>query len=99
VTPKSTAMQLPQGLSLYKMTPLFDAASTPPALQADHSTKAGVWGRIHVLSGRLCYRVTDSRRTAAALDLSAGAYGIIEPTIVHRVELDGEVSFQVEFWK
>lgn len=94
------ALQLPVGLKHYKSTPLFDAATTPAALQNDHSTKSGVWGKIQLLTGRLRYSVTDARRIACSVDLTVeGPPGIIEPTILHRVELIGDVTFRVEFWK
>ena len=37
----------------YRTTPVFDQDSLPAALRQDHSTKAGVWGLIRVLGGRL----------------------------------------------
>jgi tellurite resistance-related uncharacterized protein len=93
------AARMPPGLTQYKSTPLFDARTTPPALQGEHSTKS-VWGQIQVRSGRLRYVVTDPARTASSIDLAPGdPRGIIEPTILHRVELIGEVEFQVDFWK
>ena len=94
------AQAMPSGLEHYKTTPLFNARTTPLALQGDHSTKSGVWGAIQVRSGRLRYAVTDPRRVASTVELTPqGAPGIVEPTIVHRVELIGEVEFEVEFWK
>lgn len=94
------AARMPPGLTQYKSTPLFDARTTPPALQGEHSTKSGVWGQIQVRSGRLRYVVTDPARTALSIDLAPGdPRGIIEPTILHRVELIGDVEFQVDFWK
>lgn len=89
---------LPQGLQSYKRTPSFTEATVPAALLADHSTKEGVWGLIHVEEGRLRYQVTDPRRapTERVLD-PQGAPGVIEPTMLHRVEPLGAVRFHVEF--
>ena len=98
--PRRPATQLPVGLAHYKSTPIFGAGSTPSALQSDHSTKPGVWGKIHLLTGQLRYAVTDPRRIATSTVLTAdGLPGIVEPTILHRVELIGAVRFQVEFWR
>ena len=98
--PPPPATELPGGLTLYRSTPLFNELTTPAALRSDHCTKAGVWGRIRLLKGRLHYCVADPRRSAASLELTTdGPTGIIEPTIIHHVEPIGEVEFQVEFWK
>ena len=100
MTPLKPADHIPLGLEHYKSTPVFDRRTTPLALQSDHSTKSGVWGKIQVTGGRLRYTVADPRRTPFLVELMAGGPpGIVEPTIVHRVELIGDVMFQVEFWK
>ena len=43
----------------YKSTPVFDEITLPAGLRREHRTKAGVWGIIRVLEGRLRYRVLD----------------------------------------
>lgn len=92
--------ELPPGLEPYKRTPLFTGATVPAGLLKDHSTKEGTWGLIHVEEGRLRYLVTDARRPASCRDLIAGsAPGVVEPTIVHRVEPTGPVQFWVEFYR
>jgi tellurite resistance-related uncharacterized protein len=48
--------ELPPGLVAYKRTPEFDENTLPAGLKKAHSTKAGVWGVIHILEGRLIYR-------------------------------------------
>ena len=58
------ADRFPDDVVAYRRTPEFDAATTPPGLLGEHNTKAGVWGRIHVMEGALLYRVTDPRREA-----------------------------------
>ena len=37
----------------YRSTPIFDEATLPAALRSEHRTKAGVWGVIRVIEGRL----------------------------------------------
>ncbi len=91
---------LPAGLTSYRRTADFTEASVPPALLADHDTKPGTWGLIHVTEGQLCYRVTDPRRPETETLLSPDqAPGIVEPTILHRVEPIGTVTFHVEFFR
>ena len=89
--------QLPEGLVPYHRTGTFTEATVPAALLNDHSTKDGTWGLIHVEEGRLRYCVTDPRRTASERVLTPGEPGVVEPTILHRVEPIGPVRFHVEF--
>ena len=85
-------------LESYKTTPTFTQESVPAGLLADHSTKDGVWGLIHVSRGKLRYCVTDPRRELEERILEPGCEaGVVEPTILHRVEPLGPVEFHVEF--
>ncbi|MBY8822587.1 DUF1971 domain-containing protein [Sphingomonas colocasiae] len=89
---------LPDGLLPYRRTPDFSETSVPPALLADHDTKPGTWGLIHVASGKLRYTITDPRRMPADIILTPDrAPGIVEPSIRHHVEPIGAVAFHVEF--
>jgi tellurite resistance-related uncharacterized protein len=88
----------PEGLRSYKRTASFTEESIPENLLKDHSTKEGTWGLIHVEQGKLRYLVTDERRTPTELILTPeGQPGLVEPTILHRVEPLGPVRFHVEF--
>jgi len=89
---------LPVGAEAYKRTGTFTEASIPAALLANHSTKEGAWGLIQVERGRLRYLVTDPRRPSSERVLTPHTPpGVVEPTIVHRVEPLGEVQFYIEF--
>jgi tellurite resistance-related uncharacterized protein len=77
----------------YRVTPVFDQDSLPAALRRDHSTRAGVWGIVRVLEGRL--RFTDA---AGALDLTPDRPGLIHPERKHKVEPIGQMRMQVEFY-
>ena len=89
--------KLPDNVTAYKRTPTFDESTLPGALRNDHATKAGVWGLIHVESGRLSYQISD---TGAAIELAAGDMtGVIEPQVRHRVTPVGHVRFYVEFYR
>lgn len=92
-----TPDQMPR-VESYRTTPTFTHTSVPAALLADHSTKEGVWGLIHVTQGKLRYCVTDPRRAFEERILEPGLpAGVVEPTILHRVEPVGPVEFHVEF--
>jgi len=91
-------VRLPADARAYKRTEVFSETTVPAALLRAHTTKAGTWGLIHVLEGRLGYRIDDPRRPRAYEELAPlTPPGIVEPTILHRVELLGPVRFYVEF--
>lgn len=91
---------LPPDLMAYRRTAEFTETTVPPGLLRAHTTKAGAWGLIHVLEGRLAYRITDPRRPSTETILSPeDAPGIVEPTVLHEVEPIGAVRFYVEFLK
>ena len=86
---------LPRGLKPYKRTPTFTQATVPNSLLRDHATKSGVWGLIHVLEGKIIYRIADDQEEHL---LAPGYHGVVEPEVLHSVELVGETQFFVEFW-
>jgi tellurite resistance-related uncharacterized protein len=91
-------MTLPETVRPYRRTDVFTEATTPAGLLKAHTTKEGAWALIHVLEGRLAYRIEDPRRLASKAVLTPdGPPGVIEPTILHRVEPLGPVRFYVEF--
>ena len=93
-------MTLPTELQAYRRTAEFTEATVPPALLNAHTTKDGTWALIHVLEGRLRYRIEDPRRAASEAILTPEtAPGVVEPTILHAVEPLGAVRFFVEFYR
>ncbi|WP_350195161.1 DUF1971 domain-containing protein [Thalassobaculum sp.] len=87
-------MNPPANLRPYRRTPLFTEATAPAGLLADHSTREGVWGKLHVETGQLTYIVAD---TGVATVLQAGQQAVIRPGERHRVSLDVPVTFFIEF--
>lgn len=91
-------MPLPGDVRAYHRTAVFTGTTVPAGLLRAHNTKAGVWGLIHVLEGRLAYRITDPRLAPSETVLTPEtAPGVVEPTILHEVEPLGPVQFYVEF--
>lgn len=94
------SLKLPEGAKSYKRTATFTEKSVPAALLADHSTKPGTWGLIHVEQGHLRYAVTDPAREPAERIVTPDTPpGLVEPTILHHVEPLGKVRFHVEFFR
>lgn len=86
---------LPPGLTVGRRTPSFTEQTIPAALLKDHSTKAGVWGVIHVELGQLQYKLPSEGRE---VEIQQGETAIIRPEIPHHVTPVGSVTFYIEFW-
>jgi len=87
--------QLPDGLTLARTTPTFDETSVPAGLLRAHRVADGVWGRVMVYSGSLTLHFDDD--TGKSHLLESGNTAILAPARPHHVELDGPVTFAVEF--
>lgn len=93
-----SVMALPATAQPYRRTPVFTETSVPAGLLAAHTTKEGAWALIHVVEGRLAYRIVDPRRPRSETVLTPlDPPGVVEPTILHEVEPLGPVRFYVEF--
>jgi len=79
----------------YRSTPLFDETSLPAALRNRHSTKAGVWGVIRVIEGRLRLAYLDP---PSDILLDPQTPGLILPEQPHFVEPLGPMKMQVDFY-
>lgn len=79
----------------YKSTPIFDQDTLPAGLRKEHRTKAGVWGVIRVLEGRLRYRIVEP---ASETTLDADHPGRVLPDQPHFVEPLGAIRMQVDFY-
>ena len=90
-------MEWPDSFEPYRKTREFDELSIPTGFRKDHSTKRGVWARIHVVSGSLGYHVDAPVHRAMVLE--APATGIIVPQVTHRLEVLGPVRLFLEFWR
>lgn len=90
-------MPMPDGFEAYQRSPDFTAGTIPAGLRAAHRTKPGVWAFLHVLEGRLLYRLIEA---GSEVILEAGGPpGIIEADTLHDVAPLGPVRFFVEFYR
>jgi tellurite resistance-related uncharacterized protein len=89
--------QLPSNVAPYKKTPEFDELSIPKGLLNDHQTKENVWGVIVIIEGKLQYTINEPQAEVIILD--PNNLGIVEPTVLHKIEPLGKVRFYVEFYK
>jgi tellurite resistance-related uncharacterized protein len=74
---------------------MFDENTLPAALRGEHRTKAGVWGVIRVLEGRVRYRVLDP---FSEVTLDPDHPGLVLPDQPHCVEPLGPIRVRVEFY-
>ncbi len=88
--------ELPEGHQASRRTPSFTESTIPKGLLADHATRPGVWGLIHVESGELEYRIDAPPGDVQIL--RAGQVGVVVPEVRHHVAPRGAVRFHVEFW-
>lgn len=88
--------EFPAGLQPYNRTALFTEKTIPAGLARHHSTKAGVWGLIRVIEGRLRYRILEPPVESI---LDPEHPGIVQPTQLHEVAALGPVRFFVEFYR
>lgn len=88
---------LPKGVVQYKKTPIFTQDTIPAGLLKSHSTKAGTWGKICIIQGKLLYTIEDEQYETT--QLSAERFGVVEPEVLHHVKPVGDVEFFVEFYK
>ena len=79
----------------YRSTPIFDETNLPAALRTKHATKAGTWGMIRVIEGRLKLTRLDP---ASEIVLEPGAPGLLRPEQPHFVEVLGPMRMQVDFY-
>jgi tellurite resistance-related uncharacterized protein len=79
----------------YRLTPVFDEVSLPAGLRREHRIKAGAWGVIRVLQGRLRYQALDP---SSEVILEPDRPGLILPEQPHFVEPLGPVRMQIEFY-
>ncbi len=78
----------------YRSTPVFDETTLPAALRREHRTKAGVWGVIRVVEGRLMLTLADGNEKV----LTPERPGLVLPEQAHRVEPLGKMRMQVDFY-
>ena len=95
--PRCDRMEWPDGLTSYKRTEELTEATVPAGFLREHSTKRGVWGKLHVTEGELKYCV--QAPVNADFAVTAPEKAVIVPQMKHHLVIDGPVRFYVEFCK
>ena len=79
----------------YRSTPVFDQETLPAALRGRHATKAGVWGLIRVIEGKLGLTYLEP---PSEILLDAEQAAIVQPEQPHFVTPQGPMKMQVDFY-
>jgi len=79
----------------YRSTPVFTEATLSAALQARHTTKAGVWGMVRVLEGQVRLTYLDP---PSEILLDPDTAGPLLPEQPHFVEAVGPMKMRVDFY-
>ncbi|CAN5344751.1 hypothetical protein BH09MYX1_BH09MYX1_06260 [soil metagenome] len=87
--------RIPESAVEYMRTAVFHSSTTPLGLRKSHTTKAGVWGQIVVLEGRVLYVIENEED--ASFVLRPGVDGRIAPEAPHHVDPSEGASFFVRF--
>lgn len=84
----------------YRRTDTFTEVTVPAALLKAHKTKQGTWALIHVLEGRLVYKIVEPGCPSSNEVLTPTTPpGVVEPAVLHEVMPLGPVRFYVEFYR
>jgi tellurite resistance-related uncharacterized protein len=87
---------LPDNVQVYKKTANFTEITVPPAILNRHNTKAGVWGRLVIVSGQVEFVDLES---GALISATPQRSVNIVPEAWHCLRFNGPCEFYVEFLK
>lgn len=87
--------RLPDGLEHVRTTDVFDQLHHPAGLRRAHRVADGVWARLLVRSGSLTFVFEDEPDRPRPV--AAGDAVVIPPGRLHHVDIDGPVTFVLEF--
>lgn len=79
----------------YRSTPILDQDTLPAALRTRHDTKAGVWGVIRVLEGRLQLTCLNPLSESVLTSDNPGVVMLQQP---HFVTPLGAMRMQIDFY-
>ncbi len=94
--------KLPKNAQCYKTTHIFTPQNLPSKFKNKHHTKAGVWGEIKMLSGKLALKRFDNsanQHCTGCEELVSPETAVFAPQELHSVSFIIEGSFTVSFYK
>lgn len=91
------AFERPVGAQRYREGPEWNAATVPAGLLKRHELKAGVWGELTVVSGRV--RMRYHAPIDRVVELGVGDIGIVPPEVPHELEILGDAVVRLDFYR
>ncbi|MFS1413183.1 DUF1971 domain-containing protein [Vibrio sp. 10N.286.49.B1] len=92
---------IPTDFVNYKSTPVFTPDNIPKMFLHLHNTRAGVYGKINVISGSLKFYGFTERRGEVEQEIiiEQAGFAISPPEYWHKVEfMSDDTSFRVDFY-
>ncbi len=86
---------LPNNVTHYKSTKVFNQETVPKGLLKDHSTASHVWGELNIISGTLEYAIGENEVHILNTEIK----GVIAPEEIHHIKPIGNVEFFIKFYK
>jgi tellurite methyltransferase len=87
--------EMPDGLVLARTAGPFDGTTAPAGLRRPHRIAPRTWGVLRVLDGVLRFALQTDPEVVT--EVRAGDHRAIPPDVPHRVDLDGPVTFELDF--
>ena len=91
----ATAITLPPGLELARVTPELDQTTVPAGLLSAHEVAAKVWCVLRVIEGVVTFVFEEE--TQRPRQVTAGEHQVIPPQRLHHLEIRSHAKFVVEF--
>ena len=94
-------MSIPNDFINYRSTSVFTKESVPKLLLYSYNTKAGVYGKISVLTGSLKFYGLKEHRGEAEKEIviNEGESAVSPPQYWHKVELlTNDTTFKIDFY-
>jgi cupin 2 domain-containing protein len=89
---------LPADCVAYRSLGPFGAATLPAGLRRAHRLKAGCWGVLEVIAGRVRF-IDEEDPARAPVDLGAGDRIVIAPGDLHHIEPEGEFTLGIRLFQ
>jgi tellurite resistance-related uncharacterized protein len=91
------ALVRPKAARRYREGPRWTAATIPAGLRKPHELKAGVWGELVVLAGRVRLRYDDP--IGREVELGAGEVATVPPEVRHELEMLDNAVVRLDFYR
>ena len=98
---KLQLIPVPSDFSITRSTPFFTEANIPKALLNHHNTAPGVYGQICVMRGAITYygfANSEEEVPEQEVLIRQGEFIVTPPQYWHRVKLEADAQFNINFW-